>query len=351
MKKIILALLAIGLILTAADWSFAVADDGLVLQYGFEDWTGDANTTPGYIMSSGYLDYWNTHTASTEVIYNPARSYSGSHYLHRQFNTTEEDPLLGEIATSINDHGNIGYGGTYPLGSGNKIQLSTAIVSNTISVRFRFRTTDEWKNQTSVTGYCKFFRLYGYGGGDDNASAFVHVIRGNNTNTRFLLYDSGTITYGPIHYAGADLQDGNWHCLGVQVTRNKDDNSEGNVTVKAWFDNWDMTGDPLGERTVTCTEFGSRFGHFAIAQNWSGTYPSSLMGLDVDDIEVWDGLPQGKPGDVNNNGAVNVKDMIFIATRFGTRQGDAAWDPRADLNANGVIDVTDLVTCARHFGE
>jgi len=59
----------------------------------------------------------------------------------------------------------------------------------------------------------------------------------------------------------------------------------------------------------------------------------------------------GLAGDTNGDGRVNVKDLIFIATRFGVRQGDAAWDPRTDLNENGIIDVVDLVTCARHLGE
>jgi len=261
----------------------------LILQYGFEDWTGDANTTPGYAISASASTYWANHVDSTQVIRNSASAYSGSHYLHRQFNTTLNDPLLGGTATSINDHGNFGLGGTYPQGSGNKIRLSNAITSNMITVRFRFRATDEWKNQTSVNGYCKFFRLYGTGGGDDNASAIVHLARGNNTNTIFFIYNPTGTSYGTGYYAGTDLQDGNWHSMCVQVVRNNNTNSSNNVSVRVWWDNWNMSGAPLAERTITCTSFGSAFGYFQIAQNWSAKYPSTLMGLDIDDIEIWDG--------------------------------------------------------------
>lgn len=282
----------------------------LVIGYGFEDWVGSASVTPGYIFSSTADSYWSDHVNSTNVIRSTTNAYSGSYYLHRQFNTTLHDPLLGRVATSINDHGNIGLGGRIPQNSGNKIKISEAITTNTITVRFRFRVTDEWKNQASVNGYCKFFRLYGTGGGNDNASSIVHLARDNNTSTRYYIYDPSIISYGTRYYSGVDLLDGKWHSFCVQVVRNNNSNSNGNITTKVWWDNWNMTSDPLAQRTITCPEFGSKFWYFQIAQNWSATYPTTLMGIDLDDIEVWDGSPDTTEVDLT---PPNPPDNVIIS--------------------------------------
>jgi len=156
--------------------------------------------------------------------------------------------------------------------------------------RCRFRTTDEWKNQTSVYGYCKCFRLYGIGGGTDPASAIVHLSRANPTNTTFFIYDPSILSYAHFS-AGRDLIDGNWHSIGVKVVRNNDINASGNVTVSVWWDDYNLTSNPTATKTITCPEFGGGFQYIQMAQNWSATYPTSLMGIDFDDIEVWDGMP------------------------------------------------------------
>ena len=47
------------------------------------------------------------------------------------------------------------------------------------------------------------------------------------------------------------------------------------------------------------------------------------------------------PIDVNEDGSVNLKDLDFIASRFGS-----PWAPRADVNADGRVDVNDLLFAA-----
>lgn len=271
-----------------------------IIDYGFEDWTGSEDTTSGYIFSSVYSTYWTDHTESNQVKNTSSdcgnrTAHSGTYYIHRQFNTSLTDSCLGGVAQSINDHGNIGLGGAYPSGSGDKTSLSTAITSNTLTFRAWFRVNGDWKTQSGM-GLCKFFRLYGTGGADDYASSIVHFDSGNDTNTGFYIYDPGCsgCAYGTRYYAGSDLQDGNWHSMSVKVVRNYDDNRTGNITTSAWFDDWDMAGDPDGTRTITCSAFGSGFQYINMTQNWSATYPATLMGIDFDDIEVWDGLPDGE---------------------------------------------------------
>ena len=52
--------------------------------------------------------------------------------------------------------------------------------------------------------------------------------------------------------------------------------------------------------------------------------------------------------DVNQDGRVNVLDLVLVAQYLG---GDAASNPQADVNGDGTINVLDLVLVARHLDE
>ena len=58
------------------------------------------------------------------------------------------------------------------------------------------------------------------------------------------------------------------------------------------------------------------------------------------------------PGDVNNDGVVNILDLRTVATYFDVKQGDPLWSAASayDLNGNGVIDIYDLVLIGANFG-
>lgn len=56
------------------------------------------------------------------------------------------------------------------------------------------------------------------------------------------------------------------------------------------------------------------------------------------------------PGDVNSDGAVNIFDLVTVARAFGTKPGDANWDPRADLKRDGLINIFDVVLVAKNYG-
>ena len=70
-----------------------------------------------------------------------------------------------------------------------------------------------------------------------------------------------------------------------------------------------------------------------------------------------DNYPLMKPrlritGDLNNDGTVNIYDVVLIASIYGSREGDPNWNPDADLAPPyGVIDIYDLVTCVSRFGK
>ena len=57
-----------------------------------------------------------------------------------------------------------------------------------------------------------------------------------------------------------------------------------------------------------------------------------------------------KPGDINGDGKVDLRDLIALANAWGSKPGDAKWNPNADLFPNGIIDIRDLVVLAHYYG-
>jgi hypothetical protein len=56
------------------------------------------------------------------------------------------------------------------------------------------------------------------------------------------------------------------------------------------------------------------------------------------------------PGDLNEDGTVDISDAIMAANSFGTTEGDEDWNPAADIDENGEIDIFDLIFLAQNFG-
>jgi len=55
--------------------------------------------------------------------------------------------------------------------------------------------------------------------------------------------------------------------------------------------------------------------------------------------------------DLNGSGAVDGADLMLLGAAFGTRDGDAGFDPAADLNADGNVDGVDLALLASVIGQ
>ena len=56
-------------------------------------------------------------------------------------------------------------------------------------------------------------------------------------------------------------------------------------------------------------------------------------------------------GDTNNDGVVDIFDVVVAALAFGTKPGDPHWNHFADINGDGTVNIYDLVSIARNFGE
>lgn len=57
--------------------------------------------------------------------------------------------------------------------------------------------------------------------------------------------------------------------------------------------------------------------------------------------------PPPTPWDVNDDGIVNIQDLVLVASEFG-QSGEAL---EADVNGDGTVNVLDLVLVSSHFGE
>lgn len=58
----------------------------------------------------------------------------------------------------------------------------------------------------------------------------------------------------------------------------------------------------------------------------------------------------GMPGDLDDSGRVDGRDLIVFSLSFGTTESDAEWNPLADLNGDGKIDDGDLLVLEKYFG-
>ena len=61
-----------------------------------------------------------------------------------------------------------------------------------------------------------------------------------------------------------------------------------------------------------------------------------------------EGLENQPNGDVNQDGTVNILDIVLVAQHFGQKPPS---NPRADVNKDGQVNVLDLVLVAEHFGQ
>jgi hypothetical protein len=57
-------------------------------------------------------------------------------------------------------------------------------------------------------------------------------------------------------------------------------------------------------------------------------------------------------GDLNDDGIVDIVDLVIVALAFGSQLGNDNWDPRADIAEPwDLIDIVDLILVALHLGE
>lgn len=83
----------------------------------------------------------------------------------------------------------------------------------------------------------------------------------------------------------------------------------------------------------------------------TGTFPVTIVatnGVGTPATQQFT-LVVNKAGDVNGDGVVNCADVAIVKAAFGSYEGQANYDPRADLNHDFTVNVLDLAFVAAHL--
>ena len=57
-----------------------------------------------------------------------------------------------------------------------------------------------------------------------------------------------------------------------------------------------------------------------------------------------------KVPDLNNDGTIDIYDLIIVASAYGSSEGDPNWNQAADINGDKTIDIYDMILVATCFG-
>ena len=105
---------------------------------------------------------------------------------------------------------------------------------------------------------------------------------------------------------------------------------------------YDYDADP--DETVNIADFPENaelVAHLSeqLHAGWQGALPDTQGQISI---------PQTLPWDINNDGVVNIQDLVLVSSSFGV---DAPEHPKVDVNKDGRVNILDLILVAAHFGE
>ena len=92
----------------------------------------------------------------------------------------------------------------------------------------------------------------------------------------------------------------------------------------------------------------------------NSTSTETLNWVEADDLEdhievaaltVMRVSPPVLVGDLNNDGIVDIFDVVTLSIAFGSVPDDSNWNMAADLNNDNVVDIFDVVLLAKNFGK
>jgi hypothetical protein len=57
------------------------------------------------------------------------------------------------------------------------------------------------------------------------------------------------------------------------------------------------------------------------------------------------------PGDILNDGTVDIYDAIALAEAYGSTPGSPNWNPNADINGDGIVDIYDAIILSAYYNQ
>ena len=255
-----------------------------VYSYGFEDWTGECKTTPGYpfYMCTGETG----HSNGTEVIGSCGSwtPHTGSYFFFEQaYAGLSSDPCLapGDNPETVNTH--------------NRINIPD--VTDEIFVHFYFRFND-YASSMAGGRRMKFLDLETNGLYPGDMEVWSHFSSGGSMNfidERTLNWGSGVSWPGGVN----PLRDnGKWHSYAIWAKL-----STGQL--KVWMDTTDWD-NPTIERSgynwynPRDRTPATKFTYIYIHENYSADTPTQSLKFALDSIEIWDGIPDSSVGNAPN---------------------------------------------------
>jgi hypothetical protein len=155
------------------------------------------------------------------------------------------------------------------------------------------------------------------------------------------------LTTKPINCTGltsTQLRFRRW--LGVESATADHANIQISADNVNWSTVWNHTGATISEnawslQTYDISAFADNQPGIRIRWGMGTTDPSvSYPGWNIDDIAIWAEVPApGIPGDLNNDGVVDITDLLAMLEDWGPCPPPCP----ADINGDGVVDITDLL--------
>jgi hypothetical protein len=137
---------------------------------------------------------------------------------------------------------------------------------------------------------------------------------------------------------------GTWYCLELFT---KIHATEGEI--RAYVDGTELVSLTNLNTTASGGIVSVRFG---LASSMNVQHRTTVY---VDDAVVntgYIGLLGSRPAwDVNQDGIIDIVDLVIVTLAYGSTPQSPKWDPRADVDRNGAISLVDITTVSRYYGQ
>ncbi len=77
----------------------------------------------------------------------------------------------------------------------------------------------------------------------------------------------------------------------------------------------------------------------------------TIIHNDVNGVVLIPGLSGGYLGDIDEDGDVDIFDIVTIAKAYGSEDGAPEYDPRCDLDNDNKVQIFDIVIAAGNYGK
>jgi hypothetical protein len=79
--------------------------------------------------------------------------------------------------------------------------------------------------------------------------------------------------------------------------------------------------------------------------------PRPIIHTDVNGVVLIPGLSGSYLGDIDEDGDVDIIDIVIMAKAYGSEEGAPEYDPRCDLDKDNKVQLFDLVLAAGNYGK